>query len=144
MPKAMPYLSSSSGLIGPTFRPKLSHLARKSGVKVPWSCEVTPVYGACQVGNARYCVRKVPPQVPSAKSFFSWGLLQPGYKERRLEPEKKPLFFVEIGDLRGGPAEFCSRPPRAIVSALVCAGSRASTKLRGALRIRARMVKRVR
>ena len=67
-----------------------------------WSCEVTPVYGACQVVNARYGVRKVPPQVPRLSASFLWGLLQPGYTEWRREAGKKEFFFVEIGDLRGG------------------------------------------
>src|SRR5882762_10938612 len=97
MPKAMPYLSSSSGLIGPTFRPKLSHLARKSGVKVPWSCEVTPVYGACQVGNARYCVRKVPPQVPQLSPSFHGDCYSPVTEIGDGWPERSHFFLWKLG-----------------------------------------------
>src|SRR5882762_3191562 len=97
MPKAMPYLSSSSGLIGPTFRPKLSHLARKSGVKVPWSCEVTPVYGACQVGNARYCVRKVPPEVPRLSHSFHGDCYSRVTKSGAWSPKRSCSFLWKLG-----------------------------------------------
>jgi len=75
----------------------------------------TPVYGACQVGIARYCVRKVPPQVRQLSHSFHGDCYSRVTGSGGARPESSHSFLWKLGTYGEGPKEFCSRRTTPVV-----------------------------